>query len=101
LSRRTKTGGAGTVDTRTLQRLAELSRLSIGPEEIGSLKEDLSSILGYFAALDSVDVSKSSAYQPMKGAAQRKDVVRASMPEELLRGVPQRKGRYVKAPRVF
>jgi len=90
------------VDLRQVERLADLSRLSLGPHEAERLRGELSSILDYFAALDKVDVSNSPQHP---GAAQdgglREDVVRPSTPEEILEGVPQRKGRYVRAPRVF
>ena len=90
------------MDLRQVERLADLSRLSLSPREAERLRGELSSILEYFAALDKVDVSAVA-----KGAdASREDglrevVVRPSMPTEILEGVPQKKGRYVRAPRVF
>jgi len=64
------------------------------------LRGELSSILEYFATLDQVDVHK---VRPTKGdlaGGLRDDVVRPSVPE-VLDGVPQKKGKYVRAPRVF
>ena len=85
-----------------MERLAELSRLTLGPQEAGRLQGELSSILDYFATLDKVDVSKVAASQEATtDAGLRDDVVRPSAPEEILEGVPQKKGRYVRAPRVF
>ena len=90
------------MDLRQVERLADLSRLSLGPQEAERMRGELSSILGYFATLDKVEVSKSPAPQgTLQEGVLREDVVRPSTPDEILPGVPQRKGRYVRAPRVF
>ena len=90
------------VDVRQVQRLADLSRLSLAPQEAERLREELSSILGYFAVLDKANLAKDLPLQESATEdAQREDVVRPSNPDEILAGVPQRKGRYVRAPRVF
>jgi aspartyl/glutamyl-tRNA(Asn/Gln) amidotransferase C subunit len=102
LSRRPKTSKTPSVDLHQVERLADLSRLSLGPQEAEQLRGELSSILGYFAALDKVDVSRSPrAPETPQDGGLREDVVGPSTPEEILKGVPQRKGRYVRAPRVF
>jgi len=89
------------VDARQVERLAELSRLSLGKEEAERLRGELSSILGYFATLDKVDLSAVVQGRETTSGSLREDQVRPSIPEEILQGVPQRKGRYVRAPRVF
>jgi aspartyl-tRNA(Asn)/glutamyl-tRNA(Gln) amidotransferase subunit C len=89
------------VDARQVERLAELSRLNLGPQEAQRLRDELSSILEYFATLDRVDVSGTGPAQEASSGGLREDEVRPSTPEEILQGVPQRKGRYVRAPRVF
>jgi aspartyl/glutamyl-tRNA(Asn/Gln) amidotransferase C subunit len=102
LSRRTKTQKTTSVDIRKVEKLAGLSRLSLGQHEAERLGGELSSILEYFATLDKVDLSKVA---PTQDEAQdgllREDVVRPSTSEDILEGVPQKKGRYVRAPRVF
>jgi aspartyl-tRNA(Asn)/glutamyl-tRNA(Gln) amidotransferase subunit C len=102
LSRRAKAGGTASVDIGQVERLADLSRLSLSAQEKERLRGELSSILEYFVALDKVDVSKVG---PAQGETQeggmRGDVARPSTPDEILQGVPQRKGRLVRAPRVF
>jgi Asp-tRNA(Asn)/Glu-tRNA(Gln) amidotransferase C subunit len=63
---------------------------------------ELSSILGYFDVLDKANLAKGlPTRESVKEGAQREDAVRPSNPDEILAGVPQRKGRYVRAPRVF
>ena len=85
-----------------VERLADLSRLSISPREAERLRIELSSILDYFATLDRVDVSGTPPFRSNLGErSTREDTVGASIPEEILKGVPQRKGRYIRAPRVF
>ena len=102
MSRRPKSQKTPSVDIRHVERLAELSRLSLGPHEAERLRGELSSILEYFATLDKVDVSKVAAVQnASKEGGLREDAVRPSTPEDVLEGVPQKRGRYVRAPRVF
>ncbi|HUH99846.1 MAG TPA: Asp-tRNA(Asn)/Glu-tRNA(Gln) amidotransferase subunit GatC [Nitrososphaerales archaeon] len=101
MSRKSKTKSVASVDLARVQRLADLARLSLGPQEAERLKGELSSILDYFATLDKADVSGNpAAYEGQQGGV-RQDVVGPSAPDEMLEGVPQRKGRYVRAPRVF
>jgi aspartyl/glutamyl-tRNA(Asn/Gln) amidotransferase C subunit len=102
LSRKPRTQRASSVDLRQVERLADLSRLSLGPQEAERLRGELSSVLEYFAALEKVDVSDvAKGADASQEGGLREDVVRPSMPAEILEGVPQRKGRYVRAPRVF
>lgn len=82
--------------------MADLSRLSLSPQEAERLHGELSSILEYFATLDKVDVSRIAPEAGgSEGVGLRQDLARPSTPEAILKGVPQRKGRYVRAPRVF
>ncbi len=101
MSRKSKAQRPPSVDARQVERLSELSRLSLGQEEAQRLRGELSSILDYFAALDKVDVSMVTLAQEAPEGGLREDIVRPSIPNEILQGVPQRKGRYVRAPRVF
>ncbi len=90
------------MDLRQVERLADLSRLSLGPQEAERLRGELSSILDYFAVLDKVELSKVVVgSQAAEDGGLRDDLVRPSDPEKILEGVPQRKGRYVRAPRVL
>jgi aspartyl/glutamyl-tRNA(Asn/Gln) amidotransferase C subunit len=74
----------------------------LSPQEAERLQGELTSILEYFATLDEVDVSKIAEPRDCpRAGGMRQDIVGPSTPEDLLKGVPQRKGRFVKAPRVF
>lgn len=96
--RKPKTGPIG---AREVERLAGLARLSLSSSEIQEFGTDISSILDYFATLDKVDVSKAPEPSSASADGLRDDVVEPSKAEEILDGVPQRKDRYVRAPRVF
>ena len=86
---------------REVERLATLARLSLSPAEVDRFRTDLSSILDYFATIDRVDVSKAPSQASDGVEAVREDLVRPSTADEILEGVPLRKDRYVRAPRVF
>jgi len=102
LSRRPRARKSPFVDIHQVQRLADLSRLSLAPQEAERLRGEISSILEYFAVLDKVILAKGLPLdESVTEGAQREDAVRPSNPDEILAGVPQRKGRYVRAPRVF
>ncbi len=102
MSRKPKAPRNPSVDLSQVERLADLSRLSLGPKEAERLRGELSSILDYFAALDRVDLSKvAPGSEASEGGGMREDVVRPSTADAVLEGTPQRKGRYVRAPRVF
>jgi aspartyl-tRNA(Asn)/glutamyl-tRNA(Gln) amidotransferase subunit C len=102
LSRRPRSPKTPSVDLRQVERLADLSRLSLSQPEAERLRGELTSILDYFAALDRADISKSPpAPEASHDGGLREDVVRPSTPDAILQGVPQKKERYVKAPRVF
>lgn len=97
-----KSAKTPSVDIGRVERLADLSRLSLDQQEAERLRVELSSILGYFAALDKLETPMSiPGREASPDGGLRDDVVKPSTPAELLEGVPHRKGRYVRAPRVF
>jgi aspartyl/glutamyl-tRNA(Asn/Gln) amidotransferase C subunit len=103
--RQAKPGTRVTIDSAGIRRLASLSKLVLTSQEEERLKAELSSVLDYFAALDGVDVAGVlPAYALRKGQRSvRADIPSPSRaaPDEILALVPQLKGRYVKAPKVF
>jgi aspartyl/glutamyl-tRNA(Asn/Gln) amidotransferase C subunit len=102
LSKKPRARTSPSVDTAQVQRLASLSRLSLAPQEAERLRGELSAILDYFAVLDKAALPKDVPAREAKArGARREDVVRPSDPDAILAGVPQRKGRFVRAPRVF
>ena len=97
MSRRTRT----TVTPEEVRRLASLSKLSMTRQEEERLREELSSILDYFRVVDGVPATGDQVRQKQSAEGLREDEVRPSDPEGVLGGVPRRKGRLVRAPRVF
>jgi aspartyl/glutamyl-tRNA(Asn/Gln) amidotransferase C subunit len=97
LSRRAKAA----VSLEEVRRLATLSKLTLTRPEEEQMKEDLSSILTYFKVVDGVTGISSSSRLKQEAALLRADEVKASDPDGALRGVPRKKGRLVRAPRVF
>lgn len=89
------------ITSEQVRQLAALSRLTLTSSQEEELRSELSSILDYFDAVDSVDNAIEPEVRVVEPAALRADKVGLSDPEGVLKGVPQRKGRLVKAPRVF
>ena len=105
MSRRSKKGAAPaasvSVTPEEVRRLAALSRLNVTRAEEERLRAELSAILGYFRTVDGVPPGVTAERTPLDPALLRPDEVRPSDPEAVLKGVPRRKGRLVRAPRVF
>jgi aspartyl/glutamyl-tRNA(Asn/Gln) amidotransferase C subunit len=89
------------ITAEEVRRLGELSRLAMSPSEEEALREQLSSIIDYFRVVDGVEDSFRIDRTTVEASDLREDEVGPSDPEGVLRGVPQKKGRLVKAPRVF
>ena len=87
------------ITAEQVQRLGELAKLNIDPAEEDNLREELSAVLEYFDLVDKVagEAGDDHAMPPRM----RPDEVQPSEPTAVMKGVPQRKGRLVKAPRVF
>src|SRR5689334_18430078 len=103
LSRKPRRSSSTLIGRKTVNRLGELSRLSLAPHEAEKMQVELSAILAYFAELDKVDLPRNLDFveSAREKAGLRQDIPRPSSPDEILAGVPQKKGRYVRAPRVF
>jgi aspartyl-tRNA(Asn)/glutamyl-tRNA(Gln) amidotransferase subunit C len=89
------------ITSEQVRRLGNLAKLNLSAPEEERLRGELSSILDYFEVIDQVRENVAIDQLSEDAANLRPDEVRPSDPEGVLRGVPQRKGRFVKAPRVF
>ena len=92
---------ASSVSLEEVRRLASLSRLTMTRPEEERMRDDLSAILDYFRVVDGVSGHAAAVRLTEDAALLRPDEVRPSDSEGALRGVPHRKGRLVRAPRVF
>ncbi|MDA4136762.1 MAG: Asp-tRNA(Asn)/Glu-tRNA(Gln) amidotransferase subunit GatC [Thaumarchaeota archaeon] len=89
------------ITSEQVRQLGNLAKLNMSASEEERLREELSSVLEYFEVIDQVRDNVAIDQLSEDAANLRPDEVKPSDPEGVLRGVPQRKGRFVKAPRVF
>ena len=90
-----------TISTKEVRKLATLSRLALTESQEEQLRGELSHILDYFKAIDAINEDVPLDRPARSASALRRDEVMPSDPEGVLKGVPYRKGRLVRAPRVF
>ena len=84
-----------------MARIAELAKIHLSQQEKEEYSTELSTILDYFNVIDSVpDVPSAYVAAANVTNAFRDDQIVVTDPEPILAGVPERKGRFVKAPRV-
>jgi aspartyl-tRNA(Asn)/glutamyl-tRNA(Gln) amidotransferase subunit C len=81
-------------------KLAELSRLKVGEEEVAALQKDISSILEYVGQVGAVSAAQGDAKKPLLRNVLREDVLRegadvlASKEEALRSAFPRREGNF-------
>ena len=89
-------------DKKTLEYLAELSRIKLEKEEENGLLKSLQDILGYFDLLEDVNTEN---VEPLSGGTINKNVFRAedivSEGERLTEQFSDKEGNYLKIPPVF
>ncbi len=96
LPKRTKLG------VSAVKHLAWLTRIDLTDKEAKEISKQLTKILNYFSKIDEVDTSGvEPLYHPLEiGKVSRSDEPTPFPADEILKIVPSRKGRYVKAPRI-
>lgn len=86
-------------------KLAKLARISVSDEEVDSLADELSAILGYVEQLSSVDVSGLEPTNQVTGLTNvmRKDKVvhYGYEPSDLLKNVPAIQDGHIKVKRMI
>ncbi len=95
---------ASKIDKKTLEHLAELSRIKLNEKEEGKLIKDLQKILDHFEELKLLDTS---GVEPMNGGTELKNVFRED--EERINtnqgqgteAFPEPKNGFLKVPPVF
>lgn len=85
-----------------VKHLSWLTRIDLTDKEAREIARQLARILAYFRKIDEVDTSGvEPIYHPLEIAnVSRSDEPAPFPPDEILKIVPSRKGRYVKAPRM-
>ncbi len=89
------------ITAEQVRRLGDLAKLSISATDEERLIGELSSILEYFEAVDKVGDDTRIDRQTEGPGDLRPDEAAPSSSDMVMKGVPQRKGNLVKAPRVF
>ena len=86
-----------------IDKIAELARLKLKPEERGKLQKDLDAILAYVEKLNQV---KTENVEPMNHVMNAENVMRqdkvetSDIREEVLKHAPERDGNFFKVPKV-
>lgn len=86
-----------------IDKIAELARLHLKPEEAAKLKRDLESILGYvkkMEALNTQDVPPTSHVLEMENVFRPDELKPSDVREEALKQAPAREGNFFKVPKV-
>lgn len=92
------------LDKATVARIAALARIRVPEDELDTLAEELSKILGWIEQLDAVDTEN---VPPMSQAADQKlrwrdDVVTdGGIPEKVLANAPDARDGYFTVPKVI
>lgn len=97
------------VSVQDVERVAELARLELAPEETAGMRRDLNAILDYAAALNAIDtggvepLAQVSELQGAAGAgALRGDVLVPSLDRAtVMREAPETDGAFFKVPKVI
>ena len=90
------------IGVSTVKHLAWLTRIDLTDKEAKEISKQLSRILEYFSKIDEVDTS---GVEPLYHPLEIQKVARSDEPalfpaDEILKIVPSKKGRYIKAPRI-
>lgn len=86
-----------------INKIAELARLNLRPEERKKLAADISAILTYVKKLDSLDtknIKPTSHVLDLENVFRPDEVKPSSVREEALNHAPSREGKFFKVPKV-
>ncbi len=86
-----------------IDRVAELARLNLKPEEKQKLAKDLGAILDYVKKLDKLDTSKvepTSHVLNMENVFRSDEVKTSNAAEKALEHAPQTDGHFFKVPKI-
>ncbi len=91
------------ISREEVRHLAWLAKIELTQQEEETLSKQMADILNYFKVLDAIDTK---GIEPAYHASEVKNVFRRDEPrkanaDEILKLVPVKKGRYVKAPKII
>jgi aspartyl-tRNA(Asn)/glutamyl-tRNA(Gln) amidotransferase subunit C len=86
-----------------IEKIAELARLNLKPEEKKKLEKELDPILNYVKQLDSLDtknVEPTSHVLNLENVFRKDEVKVSEVRDKVLDHAPQREGKFFKVPKV-
>lgn len=86
-----------------IEKIAELARLNLKPEEKAKLEKDLGAILGYVKNLDKLDtqnVEPTSHVLNLENVFRKDEVKPSGVRDEVLKHAPASEGKFFKVPKV-
>ncbi|MBN1688868.1 MAG: Asp-tRNA(Asn)/Glu-tRNA(Gln) amidotransferase subunit GatC [Candidatus Omnitrophica bacterium] len=86
-----------------IEKIAQLSRLSLKPEELKKLRKDIESILGYIKTLGDLktgDIEPTSHVLDLENVFRKDDVTRINIRDEVISRAPCVEGPFFKVPKV-
>jgi len=92
------------IDTTTVEKIAELSKLEFDADSKEEIRNDLNRIIGFIEKLDEIDTSGT---EPLIFMNSEKNVLRADEPaitvkqDEALKNAPDKDSDYFKVPKVL
>ena len=92
------------MDPKEIEKLTQLARIKVSPEEQNLLGKDLKSILKYISIIQDVAGGDPSFDVPAHRNVLREDGepdLRGVHAEDLLQGVPKKEGEYVKVKKIL
>jgi aspartyl-tRNA(Asn)/glutamyl-tRNA(Gln) amidotransferase subunit C len=91
------------ISTEDVQKLAHLSRLQLNDSEAEAMKQDLTKILDFVAAIEAMDLE---GVEPLVYMTDRENVLREDEPEtvmthaQVMKNAPDADSDYFRVPRV-
>ncbi|MCD6583024.1 MAG: Asp-tRNA(Asn)/Glu-tRNA(Gln) amidotransferase subunit GatC [Desulfuromusa sp.] len=92
------------ISEKDVENVARLARLTVAPEELQALTEQMDAILGYVDKLNELDttgVEPMAHAVPMSNAFREDEINPAISIERALQNAPQAEGGYFKVPKVI
>ena len=86
-----------------IEKIAELARLNLKPEEKAKLQRDLEAILGYVKKLESLDtkqVEPTSHVLNLENVFRKDEIKPSEVREDALAHAPLKEGKFFKVPKV-
>jgi aspartyl-tRNA(Asn)/glutamyl-tRNA(Gln) amidotransferase subunit C len=91
------------IEKKDIEKLAQLARIEVSEEEVGSLAESIESILGYVGQVTSISETATTMLPPLRNVMREDEIRHASgeFTEALLSNAPNRDGNYLEVKKIL